>query len=87
MLKDVASKNGDARRNAGGSGSSVHGARGEPTTGVCGVAGRSVELRYRSIRPDDGNLRDAMKKIAGERRRIGYRRIHLLLERQGIVMN
>ena len=39
MLKDVASKNGDARREAGGSGSSVHGARCEPTPGVCGLAG------------------------------------------------
>ncbi len=44
-------------------------------------------VRYRSIRPDDVDLRDAMKKIASERRRFGYRRIHLMLERQGIVMN
>ncbi len=28
-----------------------------------------------------------MKKVAGERRRFGYRRIHLMLERQGIRMN
>ena len=28
-----------------------------------------------------------MKKIASERRRFGYRRIHIMLERQGIVMN
>lgn len=38
MLKDVASKNGDARREAGGSGSPVRGARREPTPGVCSVA-------------------------------------------------
>ncbi len=44
-------------------------------------------VRYRSIRPDDMDLREAMKKIAGERRRFGYRRIHLMLERQGVVMN
>ena len=44
-------------------------------------------VRYRSIRPDDGALREAMKKVASERRRFGYRRIHLMLQRQGIAMN
>ena len=44
-------------------------------------------VRYRSIRPDDGHIREAMKKVAGERRRFGYRRIHVMLERQGLVMN
>ncbi len=44
-------------------------------------------VRYQSIRRDDADLRDAMKKVAGERRRFGYRRIHIMLERQGIVMN
>lgn len=44
-------------------------------------------VRYRSIRPDDAHLREAMKKIAAERRRFGYRRIHVMLERQGISMN
>lgn len=28
-----------------------------------------------------------MKKIASERRRFGYRRIHIMLERQGSVVN
>jgi len=28
-----------------------------------------------------------MKKVASERRRFGYRRIHVMLERQGIIMN
>lgn len=44
-------------------------------------------VRYRSIRPDDADVRKAMKKVAPERRRIGYRRIHIMLERQGIHMN
>jgi putative transposase len=43
--------------------------------------------RYRSIRPDDAELRAVMKAVAGERRRFGYRRIHIMLDRQGIVMN
>ena len=44
-------------------------------------------VRYTSTRPDDALLREAMKAVAGERRRFGYRRIHIMLDRQGIVMN
>lgn len=44
-------------------------------------------VRYKSIRPNDDHLREAMKKVAAERRRFGYRRIHVMLERQGICMN
>ncbi len=44
-------------------------------------------VRYRSIRPDDADIREAMKLVASERRRFGYRRIHVMLDRQGIVMN
>ncbi len=29
------------------------------------------------------SIREAMKKVAPERRRFGYRRIHLMLDRQG----
>jgi len=44
-------------------------------------------VRYKSVRPDDEHLRVAIKKVAAERRRFGYRRIHVMLERQGIYMN
>jgi putative transposase len=44
-------------------------------------------VRYRSTRPADQELREAMKAAASERRRFGYRRIHLMLQRQGIAMN
>ena len=44
-------------------------------------------MRYRSIRAPDLDLREAMKAVASERRRFGYRRIHVMLQRQGIVMN
>ena len=37
--------------------------------------------------PDDAPLREAMKAVAAARRRFGYRRIHVMLDRQGIVMN
>ncbi len=42
---------------------------------------------YESKRPDDTELRDQVKQIASERRRFGYRRIHVLLEREGIQVN
>jgi len=44
-------------------------------------------VRYTSNRPDDALLREAMKAVAGERRRLGYRRIHIMLDRHGIVTN
>lgn len=44
-------------------------------------------VRYKSVRLDDRDLREAMKKVAAERRRFGYRRIHVMLQRQGIHMN
>src|SRR5690606_36882798 len=44
-------------------------------------------VRYASVRPNDAPLREAMKAVASERRRFGYRRIHVILDRQGIVMN
>jgi putative transposase len=44
-------------------------------------------VRYKSIRPDDTELRHAIRQVACERRRFGYRRIHVMLTRQGIVMN
>jgi putative transposase len=46
-----------------------------------------MTMRYVSVRPDDGVLRDRMKAIAHERRRFGYRRIHVLLRREGLTVN
>lgn len=40
-------------------------------------------VRYKSTRSDDADLREAMKIMAAERRRFGYRRIHVMLQRQG----
>lgn len=42
---------------------------------------------YQSKRPDDTELQDQVRQIASERRRFGYRRIHVLLEREGIQVN
>ena len=55
---------------------------------ACSVLGfdRS-SIRYRSRRPEDTHIREAMKQVASMRRRFGYRRIHVMLERQGIILN
>ena len=44
-------------------------------------------VRYKSIRSDDAELHQAMRQIAKERRRFGYRRVHIMLERQGWHVN
>ena len=46
-----------------------------------------MTVRYQSARPDDRALRDRMIAIARERRRFGYRRLHVLLRREGHVVN
>ena len=44
-------------------------------------------VRYQSRRDDDTELRDAMKAVAKERRRFGYRRLHVMVQRQGWQVN
>lgn len=44
-------------------------------------------VRYQSKRIDDAGQREAIKRIAKERRRFGYRRINVMLQREGIQMN
>lgn len=44
-------------------------------------------VRYRSRRGDDAALRRRLRELAGERRRFGYRRLGLLLARDGFVVN
>jgi len=43
-------------------------------------------MRYAHRRSDDGDLR-SRREIAAERRRFGYRRLGIMLAREGIVMN
>ena len=52
------------------------------TLGCC-----RMTMRYQATRIDDGLLRERMKAIAHERRRFGYRRLHVLLRREGHVVN
>ena len=42
-----------------------------------------TSVRYRSWRGDDGDLREKLRALAQERRRFGYRRLHILLRRDG----
>jgi putative transposase len=46
-----------------------------------------MTIRYRSIRSDDCVLRERMVALARERRRFGYRRLHVLLKREGHMVN
>ena len=46
-----------------------------------------MTMRYKTTRADDAVLRDRMKAIAVERRRFGYRRLHVMLKREGFVVN
>ncbi len=46
-----------------------------------------MTMRYQTIRVDDAVLRERMKAIAHERRRFGYRRLHVLLRREGHLIN
>ena len=44
-------------------------------------------MRYRSVRPDDAALRVRLRELAAVRRRFGYRRLQLLLRREGVRVN
>jgi putative transposase len=44
-------------------------------------------MRYRSVRGGQDELRARIREIAGERVRWGYRRIHVLLRREGWMVN
>jgi putative transposase len=44
-------------------------------------------VRYRHRRADDAALRARLCELAAARRRFGYRRLHVLLKREGITMN
>ncbi len=55
---------------------------------ACRVIGTDrTSVRYRGVRPDDVVLRERLKALAQERRRFGYRRLHVLLRREGHAVN
>jgi putative transposase len=44
-------------------------------------------IRYRTRRADDAAVRQRIRALACERRRFGYRRLHFLLKKEGVIMN
>ena len=46
-----------------------------------------MTVRYRCRRPDDAELRERLRSLARARRRFGYRRLHVLLRREGFTVN
>ncbi|MFC3725777.1 IS3 family transposase [Neoaquamicrobium sediminum] len=46
-----------------------------------------MTIRYAALERDDLCLRERLKTLAHERRRFGYRRLHVLLRREGHVVN
>src|SRR6195952_5381788 len=55
---------------------------------ACAVVGADRKsMRYRSRRADDGDLRSRLCELAQQRRRFGYRRLHILLRRGGLTIN
>lgn len=55
---------------------------------ACRIIGCArMTVRYRSRRADDSSLRARLRALARERRRFGYRRLHLFLQREGFRVN
>ena len=49
---------------------------------ACALVGLAPKTyRHVSARPDDSMLRSRLREMGNERRRFGYRRLHLLLRR------
>jgi putative transposase len=57
-------------------------------TRACGLIGISRSLyRYQAKRPADQELRERLCELAAQKRRYGYRRLHVLLCREGWEIN
>jgi putative transposase len=55
---------------------------------ACSLIGMQPKTyRYASTRGDDGKVRERLRALASLRRRFGYRRLLLLLRREGIELN
>jgi len=74
-----------ARREAAAHLCQAHGVSQRRACRAIGVDRSSV--RYQGQRPDDGVLRARLRELAALRRRFGYRRLHILLRREGVSVN
>ena len=66
----------------------LHQVYGESQRRACQTIGANrSSVRYRCRRPDDVALRARWRELAAVRRRFGYRRLHILLQREGLTLN
>jgi putative transposase len=74
-----------ARREAAAHLQTVHGVSERRACEV--LAADRSSVRYRTVRPDDAGLRERLRALAAARRRFGYRRLLILLRREGLRVN
>ncbi len=74
-----------ARREAVAHLCSVHGVSQRRACRAIGAERTSI--RYRHRRVDDGAMRSRLRELAAVRRRFGWRRLHVLLSREGVHVN
>lgn len=86
-LKELLSKFGNARREAGSCRSSPGVPRAERTAAVPRRHADSKSVRYGSTRDNDTALCEKLRGLANLRRRSGYNRLHILLRREGVMIN
>jgi transposase-like protein len=82
-MKELLSRNGDSRREARGCRASEGPARAVGTAGVRACGEDRKMVRHRSQRAPDSALRGRLRDLSNERRRFGYRRLFVLLRREG----
>lgn len=74
-----------AKREAAAHLQACHGMSERRACRVIDVERKSV--RYLSTRDDDGALREKLRELANQRHRFGYRRLHILLRPEGVMIN
>jgi putative transposase len=77
MLEEIATKNGDARRQSARLSVTCVRVRGERAAAVIGADRKLV--RYRARGADDEPIRTRLREVASERRRFGLPPLHVLL--------